>query len=346
MPVDKEALRATIREAFGESALAAEVEQNLLANEAAATNFIGGFLRNKDYTQKNQSLADERRQAEADRQRMQDEQKIIQQQMEQYRQQLDAAEQEKSKVMKALRDEEISKAEAWALLQNIKKTYQLSNDDIPDRTDIRRTAQDGVVHDTSRDLDDRFAAFEKKMMANITQQLIPEMGGMARLPSIFVNTWAEHEKLTGKMLSEKEHEDLLNEADRRHRAGRPISYRQMWEERYDVPALRQKAHDTNLEKELRAKWDAEETAKRSEEALAGIRPQPGGQMLRTSNIFEHKFRIHDELPAAAPKIRENASAAERQREGGAARATRRWLEDRANGIPIGAPKPPKDGKVA
>ena len=148
-------------------------------------------------------------------------------------------------------------------------------------------------------------------------------------------------------MSKKEHEELLAEADRRARSGQPISYEQLWQEKYEVSGLRQKKHDDDLEKKLRSKWDDEQKAKLSEQALQGIHPTaPDQNGLRTSNILEHKFRVHEETPGAAPKVKEAPSSTERSALTGAERAGKRFLERRANGIPMGAPDERKANKVA
>ncbi|HEY6370196.1 MAG TPA: hypothetical protein VIX37_06435, partial [Candidatus Sulfotelmatobacter sp.] len=151
----------------------------------------------------------------------------------------------------------------------------------------------------------------------------------------------EHRELTGKRLSAKEAQELLSEADKRGRAGKPISLKSLWEEKYDAPAMRQKYHDDQLEKTLRERWDSEQAVKISEAAMQGIRPGMQPQAgLRTSQIFDHKFKVHEEMePQAAPKLREVPSAADRQSLSGAERATKTWLERRGAGIPMGAPKP-------
>ena len=72
--------------------------------------------------------------------------------------------------------------------------------------------------------------------------------------------------------------------------------------------------------------------------MAGIHPTaPHQEGLRTSHIFDHKFNVHEGGTGEAPKPREMPSAAERQALSGAERATKRHLERRANGIPMGAP---------
>lgn len=338
MPVDKETLKHTIREAVGDDGeLAALLEQKLLANDATATQFLSGFMRNKDYTQKSQTLADERRNMEGDR-------RTLEGQVEQYRQLLEAAETDKAKVLKDLATHKVTVAQAHARLKHIKETYQLSDDDIPQFVDLIDTKHSGRPVDSSADIDAKLSAFRQEMTKYLTEKLVPELGGMAQLDIVWSDIRDEHRELTGKRLSAKEAQELLTEADKRGRGGRPISLKALWEEKYDASNLRMKKHDDDLGKELRSKWDAEQQAKRSEEAMQGLHPTPGDQMgLRTSQILNHKFQVHDEQPAAAPKTREAKSSVERQAVSGAERASRRYLERRASGVPMGAPderKPP------
>lgn len=346
MPVDRDTLKATLHEAVGDDGeLYAMLEQKLLANDATATRFLGGFMRNKDYTQKNQALASDRQEWEGSKRNMEG-------QLEQYRQMLESAEAEKAKVLKDLAQHKIDVATSHARLKHIKQTYQLSDDDIPNIPDQIETYQSRRPVDSSTDIDTKLSDFKKEfkdeMSKYLAEKLVPELGGMAQLDIVWSDIRDEHRELTGKRLSAKEAGDLLAEADKRGRAGRPISLKALWEEKYDAPALRQKVHDEGLTKKLRAEWDAEQAAKLSEAALAGIRPvTPDQQGLRTSQILGHKFKVHEETkPEAAPKLRETPSAAERQALSGAERAGKRFLERRANGIPMGAPDERKPTKVA
>src|SRR5215471_20185608 len=96
MPVDRDTLKATIREAIGDDGeLYAMLEQKLLANDEKAAQFVGGFMRDKDYRTKTQGLADDRRlmESQAEQQR---------QLADQYRQQLETAEAKSTKVLQDL----------------------------------------------------------------------------------------------------------------------------------------------------------------------------------------------------------------------------------------------------
>lgn len=340
MPVDREALRQAIRDIAGDDAgLYALLEEKISANDAAATQLVGGFMRNKDYTTKTQALADERRTLEGER-------NTLSGQVEQYRQLLEAAEADKAKVLRDLAAHKVTVAQAHARLKHIKETYQLSDEDVPNFGDLIDTKASGKPVDSSADLDARLAAFETKMTKYITDKLVPELGGMAQLDIVWSDIRDEHRELTGKRLSAKEQQDLLAEADRRGRAGKPISLKALWEEKYDAPSLRMKKHDEELVKEHRAKWDAEMQAKRSEEAMAGIHPAAAETGLRTSQILNHKFQVHEERPAAAPQTREVKSANERSALSGAERAAKRYIERRTAGVPMGAPDERKPQKVA
>lgn len=331
MAVDKDVLKATIQEAVaGDAEFAGLLEQKLAANDNMAAAFVGGFMRNRDYTTKTQSLADERRTLEG--------------QLEQYRGLLEAAETEKAKVLKDLAGHKVTVAQAHARLKHIKDTYQLSDEEVPTIPDLIDTNQSRRPVDSSVDMDQKLSAFRKEITDYLSQQLVPELGGMVELNILVPEIREEHRELTGKPLSPKAMRELVAEADRRGRAGRPISLKALWEEKYEVSDLRQKHHDDNLAKDLRAKWDHEQQAKLSEAALAGVRPvAPDQQGLRTSQIFDHKFKVHEEAPAAAAKPREVPSAAERQALSGAERAGKRFLERRAAGVPMGAPDERKGG---
>ena len=346
MAIDRQALKDTLREAVGDDGeLYSLLEQKLLVNDDAATRFVGGFMRNKDYTTKTQGLAAERQTWEGDK-------RTLEGQLDQLRQTLEAAETEKARVLKDLATHKITVAQSNARLKHIKDVYQLSDDDIPNIPDQVDTYQKGRPVDTSTDIDAKLATLEKRIKDDmgkyLAEKLVPELGGMAQLDIVWADIRDEHRELTGKRMTAKESQALFDEADRRSRAGKPISLKALWEEKYDAPALRQKHHDEEFEKGLRAKWDAEQAAKISEAALAGIRPgAPDQQGLRTSQIFAHKFKVHEETQQqVAPKLREVPSAAERQSLSGAERASKRHLERRASGVPMGAPDERKPGKVA
>ena len=341
MAIDQQALKDALREVFGnDGELYALAEQKLMANDKFATDFMAGYMRNRDYTQKTQAIADERR-------TMEDQKKTYETQLQQYREAVDAAESGKAQVLRDLANHKESLAGAYERLKNIKQMYALSDEDIPSYSDLIKTEQKGKPVDNSNDLDERFNKFEQKITKLIGDKLIPELGGMARLDTLWPEIRDEHEELTGKKMNARQMQELLDEASARHRAGKPTGLKDLWEEKYNVGELRQKHHDDGLEKRLRQKWDDEQKVKLSEAALQGISPvAPEAQGFRTSNILQHKFKVHEEPPAAAPKTREATSSRDRQAATGGERAAQRFLERRANGIPMGAPDERKASKVA
>ena len=249
MAIDQQALKDTLREALGgDGELYALAEQKLLANEKAATDFLAGYMRNRDYTQKTQALSDERK-------GMEDVKRTYEGQIDQYRQLLTEAEQGKQQVLRDLAQNRESLAGAYSRLQSIKRQYQLSDDDIPTYKDLIDTESKQKVVDHSLDIDQKIAAVKADIVNYLTQKLVPELGGMAQLDIAWADIRDEHRELTGKRMTAKEAQELLADADKSAKAGRPVSLKQMWEQKYDAASLRQKRHDEDLTKELRQKWD-------------------------------------------------------------------------------------------
>jgi hypothetical protein len=347
MPVDKQALQDVIREAVGDDdEMFHFLSQKLQANDQRATNFLAGFMRNKDYTQKSQALAEEKRTYDGNTQQWNTQLNTYNTQLDQYRQMLEKAEAEKLAVLRDLGKERESLQGAYARLQHIKDIYQLSDQDIPSYKDLIDTAKKGKPVDHSDiDIDAKISGLKKELTDYLAQKLIPELGGMAQLDIAWNDIREEHRELTGKRLTGKEQQELLDEANKRAQGGRPISLKQLWEEKYDGPKLRLTKHDEEREKELRTKWDAEMVQKRSEEAMQGLHPNaPDG--LRTSQILNHKFQTHEEGPAPLARKVEARSSTQREALGGADRAAKRFLERRAAGVPMGAPDERKGGGKA
>ena len=226
MPVDREVLKETIREAAkGNEELQKYLEEKLQSNDELASSFVGGYMRDRDYRTKTQSLAEDRRTIEAQAEQSR-------RQVDEYRKLLEAAEADKAKVLKDLGTHKESLSGAYARLQHIKDTYQLSDDDIPSYKDLIDTKVKGKPVDSSGDLDARLAAFREDINRDIgkyiSDRLVPELGGMAKLDIVWSDIRDEHRELTGKRLSAKEQEDLLTEADKRTRSGKPTSLKAMW----------------------------------------------------------------------------------------------------------------------
>jgi hypothetical protein len=326
MPVDQQALNAAIDEATGGDAeLATLLRERLAKSENAAVAFLGGFTRTADYTRKTQALSGEKKQLET--------------QLATYQQTLEAAEADKAKILKDLANQKISVASANARLQSVKETYQLSDDDIPPMGDLIDTRKSGKVHDSTAELDERFSAFEKRLEDKISKTLLPELAGMTNLDIVWDDIRGEHRELTGKRLGVKEQQEILKTARESNR-----SLADVWEEKYGIPDARKKVERETWAKEERAKWDAEMTAKRSQEAMEGIRPGAQDESgLRLSPVLHKQFaergtELPDVKPGEHTRVPVKMSSAD-QRQGmtGAERAAKAYLERRAAGIPMGAP---------
>lgn len=327
MPVDQQRLNAAIEEASGGDAeIAGWLREKYKNNETAAVAFLGGFTRTDDYTRKTQGLAGEK--------------KKLEDQLALYQANLETAETDKNKILKDLANQKITVAAANARLQSLKETYQLSDEDIPPTGDLIDTRKSGKVHDSTADLDERLAAFEKKFEDKITQTLLPELAGMTDLDIIWANMRDEHKELTGKRLTADEQREILKDA---RANGRKLT--DVWEEKFKIPDARKKLERDGYEKELRTKWDAEQTAKRSAEALEGIRPGAADETgLRLSTVLRKQFAERGAEPVQQTEVKPGEHTrtpvkmpSGEQREGltGAERAAKKYLERRAAGVPIG-----------
>ena len=330
MPVDKQVLEAAIAEASkGDDELAGLLRDRLSKNETAAASFAAGFMRNADYTQKTQSLADERKKFDG--------------QLDTYRQQLEAAEADKAKILKDLANQKVTVAQARARLQAVKDTYQLSDDDIPPVGDLIDTRKTGRPVDSTPDLDEKLAAFKNDIFKEISGKIVPELAGVAQLTPIWMSMASEHQQLTGKQLTYAEQQAILKTASE---SSRPLM--SVWEEKYNIPAERRRVEHETVVKEARAKWDAEQTARRSEEALQAVRP--GVDNSRLSPVLRKGFteRGHDPVDPGKHQPNDNMrrmpSAEDRSKLSGAERAATKFMERRAAGVPMGAKEPA--GKTA
>lgn len=324
MPVDPQILKAAIDEATGGDAeLAGLLTEKFAKNDAAAVAFTGGFTRTADYTKKTQALADEKKKVDG--------------QLAAYQKQLEDAETEKNKIMKDLANQKVTVAQAQARLQAVKETYQLSDEDIPPTGDLVKTRVGREVVDSTPDIDARLAALETQIVEKITKTLVPELSGMANLDIVWADISDEHRELIGKRLTAKEKQEILNTAREKN-----TSLAAVWEEKYQIPDARKKTERAQWEKEARQKWNDEQQAKRSAEALEGVRPGAMDETgLRTSQILKHSFSERGVMPAKEEetKVRQMPSAEDRGKLSGAERAAAKYLERRAAGVPLGGKAP-------
>jgi hypothetical protein len=318
MPVDAATLDRYISEVAGDDEeLAGILREKLGTKEQAASRFVGGYLRNADYTQKTQELARYRDQ--------------YAQQQQEYENRLSQAEQEKDQIMRDLAEERITAARASSLLKTVKQAYSLSDTDIPGIDDLRETARTGTVVDSTPDLDKRLEAFEKQIMSKLAKQLIPEISGLAMLGPVWNEIEREHHALFGKHITKKEEADILKQARDENR-----SLEQVWTEKFAVPDKRLEMRDQTNRDKWRREWDDEQSKKNQEAALRGVSPDSREYGLedRQSPLFKRSFVPKEEgksepPPGRAPIPAHNDAAKERM--GAADRAAAKFMERARNG---------------
>jgi hypothetical protein len=304
----------------------------LMANEKAATQFVGQRLRHDDYTKKTQELSGHRQSIE--------QQAVAQ--IQEYAKELQAAEQRIASIMGDFEKEKISAATANARLQRVKETYKLSDEDIPAVEGVAKpagTGADPASRNGGIDIDARLGVFKKELISELRR----DMMAMPRITAIQTDIAEEHKELTGKRLTRAEMNDLLQHAEKNQ-----IRLEDAWKDKYKIDDLRLTKRDADLEKTLREKWDAERKAKNSEDALAGVRRTSDSQPSIHSPVIGRKYLDHSDparpaTPAADKSPAQQPPQPSGPRPSGAERAAAKFLERRANGIPLGAPEPATKG---
>lgn len=312
MPIDTATLDQYITDVAGDDKeLADTLRERLSTKEAAATNFMKGFMRNSDYTKKTQDLAKLKNQFETSQ--------------TEYENRITQAETEKDKIMRDLANERITGSRALALLKTVKEAYSLSDADLPGIEDIHATARTGKVVDSTPDLDTRFTEFENKLMEKLTTKLIPEISGLAMLGPIWNEIGHEHEALFGKRLSKKDQNEILEDARKTNR-----SLETVWNEKYNVPDKRLEARDaankTKWEREFQDKQDklSQEAALRSINPNSREFPMESQQ----SPMFKRSFAPKEPTEGTGEPTRTDAT---RELTSGADRAAAKFIERQRTG---------------
>jgi len=284
MPVDKRLLEQCINEAAdGDQEMVKFLTERYAANDAAATKFVGGFMRTADYTKKTQELSSQRTQFEQQSS-----------QLETMRTALERVESEKNRILNDLANSRVSTAKARELMTLLRDKYQLSDDDLPGMSDLIETRKSGTVVDSTPSVDDRLKAFKTEIMADMRKEfvgsLMPELGALANLPLVWNEVSREHEELTGKRLSYAEQQEILESA---RKDNKPI--RAVWEEKYGISGddgIRMKKRDERIISEQRAQWEKEQAERMSRQALEQVTPSGHeiGAGPGISSVFKTKFQ--------------------------------------------------------
>ena len=290
MAVDKQILEKCIRRASkGNTDLAAMMTSFYGSDEAAAVDFVGGFMAGDDYTRKTQELAEERKTYAG-----------TAEQLKTLRAALTAAETEKNTIMRDLATNRVSVAKARELMKILGDKYQLTDEDLPGMSELIETRKSGKVVDDTPSIDERLAAAKKDWMAEAEQKfstaLIPELGAMATLPIIWNEISREHQDLTGKPLSFAEQQEIYKTA----RDGK-IGLRDAWEQKYNVggdTGLRMQKRDERLKSEWAQEREKADAARLSAEALNVVTPKPFdvGTGRNISSAFQTKFKTFEMDP--------------------------------------------------
>jgi len=336
MPLAKDQLEA-IEKYVDELGLEGDARTNLIAtitgNEKAAVQFIGQRFRHMDYTKKTQELADQRKSLE-------DKEKAVAATVQEYAQQAQAANEKAAKVIKDLEAAKITASTAAARIEAIKETYNLTDEELPSVTPAG-----GVVPPKESKADGSFdkEAFAKELRASIIKDIIPELGGMMRAPSLMADIADEHKQLTGKRLTAADFDALIKKSSEGQ-----ISLQTAWEREYKIPELRQdewrKAETAKIQQKLEDDW----RQKQSEMALdtvKGRRNGPNQLEDSTSPVVgrQYESRAGEEVsnghgtgnPPANPK----PNVLPVQRQSGAEKAAAKWIERSQAGL-IGKPLAP------
>ncbi|HKS74446.1 MAG TPA: hypothetical protein VJQ82_14685, partial [Terriglobales bacterium] len=290
MPVDPKILEACIAEAAGEDAeMVTFLRERYAKNDALAAKFVGGFMRQSDYTQKSQDLAKQRTQFEG-----------ASKQLETVRHALEAAETEKNQILQDLSKHRVSTAKARELMKILQDKYQLTDEDLPGMSDLIETAKTGKPVDNTEDIDSKLKSFGENLMAQMEKKFVgaltPELSAMANLPLIWNEIGREHEDLTGKRLSFAEQQEILKNARESN-----IPLRQAWEEKFQVggdDGLRMKKRDERLKSQWAQERDAADADRRQKEALNVVAPaqQELGDGAGISRAFKTRFKTFEPDP--------------------------------------------------
>jgi hypothetical protein len=335
--IDPKVLESCIAEAAdGDAEMATFLRERYAKNEAAAVKFVGGFMRQGDYTKKSQELAAQRTQYEGQSTRL-----------AQLETALTAAEVEKNKILKDLATHRVSTAKARELMTILQDKYQLTDDDLPGMSDLIATAKAGKPVDNTDDLDARLAAIKGEWMAEAEKKfsgaMIPELSSMAIMPVVWQEIQREHQDLTGKPLTAAECEGILKDAK-----DKKMSLRGAWESKFEVggdSGLRMTKRDERLKQSWQQDREKDDAAKLSAAALDQVTPRPVdlGTGPNISRAFKTRFKSFEmdpnkpaEAPAAgAPSVTVQPGQHVRQQSGAripaSQRAAAKFIERQAGG---------------
>jgi hypothetical protein len=289
----------------------------LLSKDKVASRVKDGYLMRQDYTRKTTELATERKKLEDDHKRL-----------------LEWEKEARAKVDKLNSDLEAKKvtlAQYQSRMERIAEDYGIEVKDLPGMEGDGSAAagaapQKGGAAAPDPKLTERFETFEKQLQT--AGRAFPELA--AELHELGI----DHQELFGKPL--KGTRDLVRKA-----MEQGLTLRAAWEQEHKVPEKRNEILREQIRGEEREKLEAEFRQRTSELTLGGDRtkaPTPESPVLARNfkpQIPDSASGAGGDGSAAAHQDLGGRSDAQRELDGGAARATRLFVQRRAQGIPLG-----------
>ena len=316
---DKATLLSYIDELGFSDALKANLLQELEADESRANNFVGQRLRQSDYTKKTTELADQRKALQTS----------VTGQVQEYAQKLQEADTRVANILKDLETEKISRATAETRLQRVKQQYEIPDEDIKAIV-AENQPQPGQRQNATGLTEEKLAEILAKREDELVKKLMPELMSFPRISAIQQEIRDQHYELTGKRLTAKDMEEMMNEAPK---TGGLVN---AWETKFGIGGIRQERHDKEVSDKAVSKFQEEQKRKASEDAISSIHNQDSSKPISTSPVMrQYQDRSKDE---AAPAANGDGKAAER-RLSGAERAAVKWTERRNQGIGLGKEAP-------
>lgn len=325
---DKDTLLGYVKELGLSDALAANLVQELEADEARATTFVGQRLRQSDYTRKTQELADGRRQLEA----------AVSSQVQDYANQLNEAQTKISKVLKDLEDEKISRTQAETRLQTLASKYEIPKEDLADivRDNQNEPPRQNGSTPTLEAISDLIAKREEALI----KRLMPDLMSYPQISNIQAEIRDQHYELTGKRLSMKEMQDIMADAGKENSGG----LIKVWEDKFEIPKIRMDRHDKEVTERAIREHDEALKRKASEDAIASVHNTDTSRPMSTSPVFrKYDDRSTDGNVNGHKNGKGNGNGAEHAEPklSGAERGAMKWVERRNQGIPLGKEAPVK-----
>ena len=327
MAIDAAKIAALIDELGLEGEDSIYLANVLKKNEKAATQFAGQRERHDQFTRRTQELSTKERELEG----------RVTAQVSDYARQLAEADDKIRKILTDFEAERISRATAEARVEKVKVMYNLGDDDLPPLDPPAGRQPNGGGNGNGGNGNPDIERMLSDFKTQLLKELGPELAAFPRVSALQTEIFRRHRDLTGKDLSLKEMQTLMDKAQ----APNGPTLQRAWEDEYKIGELEEtRRFDARLSTE-RQKWDDELKRKNSEDAMRGVRP---GQNQNTQ--MSPVFRDYNKHTDGADRFAEGQTktpVTDPNQGGpkltGAERAAAKFMERRAAGIPMGKEAP-------